>query len=132
MDETGTPWPPEGLTETEVAVLSLTLNGAGEIRAAVRRQLSHASLKPRKLTGAGFYRDFVIPADARIPRDLPRIVFAMSPRNTPTSRAAPCSRSFLRDGIVSFLEGVTFAGPWPADEASFTFFLDPQSHESVG
>jgi hypothetical protein len=58
------------LTPLEQAVIDMLLEKQDEPFNTIRQQLSHATIGERHFTGAGFFTDVVIPADAPIRRDL--------------------------------------------------------------
>ena len=117
------PWIPDGLTEFERAVLSLLIDRPGNFYAVLRHQLSFASVEERELTGVGFSRRFIIPSKAPIRRDLPNFDLMDIEANHPQLEHSTAIMLCVRDGVASFLEGVTCTGDWPTDESAFTLRL---------
>jgi len=116
---------PASLAPTEVAVLSLLLDRPGELYASVRQQLSCASVSDRDLTGAGFYRKFTVPPSAAFRRDLPPVELSGVYAEHPDLECGAGFLLFIRDGVVSFLEGFVYGdAEWPGDESAFTFFCE--------
>ena len=121
------PWIPDGLTQFERAVLSLLLDRPGELYAALRHQLSFASVEERDLTGVGFFRHFTIPSTASIQRDLPSCDLCDIEADHPQLESGSHTMLCVRDGVASFLECVTCTGDWPEDESAFTLRLHRSS-----
>jgi hypothetical protein len=109
----------------------LMLDGADQVHSTVRHQLSICTAGKRELTGVGFYRDSVFADDAPITRDLPDETLCNVIAEHPDLECGAMFVLSLRGGVVSFLEGVTFDGPWPAAEDSFTFFLDQSAGQHL-
>ena len=111
---------PRELTDLERSVLAQMLDRPGESVALIAAQLSHAIVSNREHTGVGFYTNFAIPDDAPILRDLPDHEIGDVGGKHPQLRFGAGFLLFIRNGVVSFLEGYTYEDPWPSDESSFT------------
>ena len=117
-------WLPEGLTDLENAVLTLIVGSEGDLEESIRHQLAYAVAGPRTMTGVGFYRNFILPDGAPMQRNLPRTHLNGISAEHPHLDCGATFILFVRDGVVAFLEGVTFEGDWPGAEDQFTFFVD--------
>jgi hypothetical protein len=58
------------LTQLEEAVLEMLLDRKGEPFNAIREQVTYAIVTRREFTGAGFFTDLALPAEAPVRRDL--------------------------------------------------------------
>ena len=115
---------PSDLTELERSVLTNMLNHPGEPFASVSAQLAHATISKRERTGVGFYTNFALPPAARIPPDLANTELGGVGARHPELSCGAGFILFVRDGVVSFLEGFTYDDPWPPDESSFTVLME--------
>jgi hypothetical protein len=102
-------------TDLESEVLHLSLAGDHPLLGILRQQLPHTTVAKREFTGVGFYSDLAVAATA------PRIVgpqgkFEISDvfADVPGLQYGVGFVLFVREGIVSLLEGYTFDEAWPA------------------
>ena len=82
------------------------------IAAELRAQYAVASVARRELTGVGFFTHFAVPASA------PRVAALnaeMGADATLTNGIGVGFVLFIRDGMLSMLEGFTYGERWPAD-----------------
>lgn len=111
------------LTPLEKAVLDVLLDKPGEPFDTIRQQLSHAVVSQRELTGVGFFTDIVIPSDAPVRRDLMDEVIGHVSAVLPGLQHGAGFLLFIRDGVVSMLEGYTYGGEWwPASTEGFRVY----------
>lgn len=95
------------------------LDKHGEPFETVRQQLSHATVAKRKFTGVGFFTEIALPADAPVRRDLPSTHIGDVGAEFPRLQHGAGFVLFIRDGVVSMLEGFTYDEPWPTDTDEF-------------
>jgi len=108
------------LTPLEQAVIDILLDKQGEPFDTIRQQLSHATIAERRFTGAGFFTDFIIPADAPARRDLADMTIGGVGAEFPGMQHGAGFLLFVRAGVVSMLEGYTYDESWPASTDEFT------------
>ncbi|HXD00433.1 MAG TPA: hypothetical protein VN048_13910 [Verrucomicrobiae bacterium] len=108
------------LTPLEKAVLDLMVDKPGEPFETVRQQLAYVRFANRKTTGVGFFTHFVVPVDAPVRRDLPNMEITGISASFPDVQHGAGFILFIRDGVVSFLEGFTYDDPWPEKTDEFT------------
>lgn len=105
------------LTVLEAAVLEKLLTDEHKVLRGLRDQLSNARVKSREMSGAGFFTEFEWPGDVE-----------------PVAGASRCIRFgdvhaeleglehgagfvlFVDDGVVTMLEGYSYASVWPEEE----------------
>lgn len=105
-------------TPLEKAVLDAMLDKPGEPFETVRKQLAHATIAKREFSGVGFFTDFVLPAHAPVRRDLPNTEYGAN-AEFPSLQHGAGFVLFIRDGVVSMLEGFTYDEPWPTNTDEF-------------
>src|SRR6266436_4026775 len=111
------------LTPLEAAVLNKLLAKPGEPFDTIRQQLAHASVSSRKFTGAGFFTRFAIPPDAPVRRDLQSTELGGIGAKIPGLQDGAGFLLFIRDGVISFLEGYTYGdAAWPDPITEFSVF----------
>jgi hypothetical protein len=111
------------LTPLESAVLDKLLAQTGEPFDTIRAQLSHASVSSRKFTGVGFFTHFAIGSDAAVRRDLPSAELSGVGAEVAGLSDGAGFLLFIRDGVVSFLEGYTYGDAvWPETITEFSVF----------
>jgi hypothetical protein len=111
------------LTPLEAAVLDKLLAKAGEPFDTIRQQLAHASVSSRKFTGVGFFTHFAIPPEAPVGRDLRSTELRGIGAKIPGVQDGAGFLLFIRDGVISFLEGYTYGNAvWPDPITEFTLF----------
>ena len=101
------------LTLLENQVIRMLLAGDDEALAVLRQQIDHAKVSSRRMTGVGFYTDFIIPPEVARIVDLPS--FKLGDVNG-TAANVMNGLGFLlyvTDGALSMLEGYTYDEPWP-------------------
>jgi len=101
------------LNELERAILELTLAGDDPVLRILRDQLSAATITSREMTGAGFYTGFAVPDQIeRVPRKNFDIGDVCAEINGLAHGAGFVL--FVRNGMVSWLEGFTYGEEgWP-------------------
>jgi|SRR5579872_4656193 len=114
---------PDGLTPLEQRVLTYYLEHESDtdVRDSIAAQLSHASIGDLNRTGVGFFRPFSVPLSAPVSRTLGDAVFDTAFATHPELAGGAMFMLFVKEGVVSCLEGVTMSGDWPADEDTFSF-----------
>jgi hypothetical protein len=111
------------LTPLESAVLDKLLAHSGEPFDTIREQLAHASVSSRELTGVGFFTHFAIPAEAPVRRDLHSAELGEISAEIPGLENGAGFLLFIRDGVISFLEGYTYGdAAWPDPITEFSVF----------
>ncbi len=115
---------PGALTPLERAVLDMLLDHPGEPYEAIRRQLSLAAVSRREFTGVGFFTEFALPPGAAAKRDLPNMELGDVGAELPGLRHGAGFLLFVRDGVVSMLEGYTYDESWPDRADEFKVFHD--------
>jgi len=101
------------LTPLEKAVLDMMLDKRGEPFETIRQQLAHATVAKREFTGVGFFTDFSLLAAAPVRRDLPSMEITGVGTEFSSLQHGAGFVLFIRDGVVSMLEGFTYGEPWP-------------------
>jgi hypothetical protein len=111
------------LTPLESAVLDKMLAKSGEPFDTIRDQLAHASISSRKFTGVGFFTHFMIPSEAPVRRNLARAEIDGVGAKIPGLQDGAGFLLFIRDGVISFLEGYTYGdASWPDPITEFSVF----------
>jgi hypothetical protein len=104
---------PQEMLDLAGRLMPLLLDGDHPTSALLREQYARATITEISLSGAGFFVDFQIPAD--VARVAPPN-FEGGHVNIQVERVengAGCL-VFVRDGVLSFLEGYTYGGEeWP-------------------
>lgn len=108
------------LTPLEKAVVDALLEKRGEPFDTIRQQLAHVSLTKREFTGVGFFTEFTLPDDAPVHRDLPDDTIGGVSADFPSVQHGAGFLLFIRDGVVTMLEGFTYDEPWPESTHEFT------------
>jgi hypothetical protein len=101
------------VTALEDRVLEMLLRGEDEALSVLREQAKQARVSSRKMTGVGFFTEFVVPAEA--PRVPNRPTFKLGDVNG-TADNVKHGLGFLlyvAEGTLSMLEGYTYDDPWP-------------------
>jgi hypothetical protein len=87
---------------------------------AVREQLSHATVSARDYSGVGLFTNFSIPPDAAVRRDLGDAELDGVGAEIPGVEGGAGFILFIRDGVISFLEGYTYGdAKWPETVTAF-------------
>ena len=79
----------------------------------IKQQLAVANVAGREFTGKGFFTNFIVPVDATIKRDLPNMELTGFNAEFPNLEHGAGFILFIRDGVVSWLEGFTYDENWP-------------------
>jgi hypothetical protein len=101
------------LTTLEDRALEMLLRGEHETLSVLRQQAEQARVSSRKMTGVGFYTEFVVPPE--VPRVPGHPTFKMGDVNG-TADNVKHGLGFLlyvKEGTLSMLEGYTYDDPWP-------------------
>jgi hypothetical protein len=91
----------------------MLLCGEDEELFVLRQQTKHARVSSRKMTGVGFYAEFVVSPE--VPRVPGRPTFKLGDVNG-TADNVKHGLGFLlyvKEGTLSMLEGYTYDDPWP-------------------
>lgn len=111
------------LTPLEEAVLDEFLDRPGEPFTTLREQLAHASISSRELTGVGFFTHFAVPHEAPVRRDLASAELLDVGARIPEIEHGAGFILFVRDGVISMLEGYTYGNtPWPDSISDFSVY----------
>jgi len=97
----------------------MMLDKTGEPFETVRQQLAHAAVAKREFTGVGFFTDFSVSADAPVRRDLASMEISDVGAEFSSLQHGAGFVLFIRDGVVSMLEGFTYDEPWPERTDNF-------------
>jgi hypothetical protein len=124
----GTIEPLAMLTLLEDAVVDMLLDRPGEPYQTIRQQLSFVTVSRREFTGVGFFTHFVLSSDAPVRRDLPNMELGDVGAEFPGVNRGAGFLLFVRDGIVSMLEGYTYDENWPENMDRFRVFRHPNSN----
>ncbi len=103
------------LTELEDRVLDILLRGENETLTILREQSKRIQVSSREMTGVGFYTEFEVTPDA--PRILGRPAFKLGDVNGTAGnvRNGIGFLLYVKDGVLSMLEGYTYDEPWPSE-----------------
>jgi len=111
------------LTPLESAVLDKLLEKHEEPFDTIRQQLAHASVASRKFTGVGFFTHFAVPSEAPVRRDLRSAELGHVGAKISGLADGAGFILFIRDGVISFLEGYTYGdATWPDHITDFSVF----------
>jgi hypothetical protein len=107
------------LTALELDVIRMLLNGDDHLLAILREQQKVATVSERKMTGVGFYTNFSVPPAA--PRVLGHPSFEIGDVAAQLEgvKNGAGFTLFVRNGVLSFLEGYTYDEPWPQHITSY-------------
>ncbi len=120
MPRESPPWPktytateaPKEVLDLAARVMPLLLASDDATRIQLRKQYARARIQQVELTGAGFFVTFEIPAD--VARTTPPNLQGgdVHIRVEGVEHGAGCVL-FVRDGVLSMLEGYTYGEEWP-------------------
>src|SRR5262245_41914223 len=111
------------LTPLEQAVNDALLEKRGEPFDTARQQLEYASITKREHTGVGFFTEFALSEHAPVRRDLPDATLGNVRAELPGLEHGAGFLLFIRDGVVTMLEGYTYADDqWPERTDEFRVF----------
>jgi hypothetical protein len=106
----------------ETAVLDKLLAAPGEPSDTLRAQLAIASVSRREFTGVGFYTHFAIPSGAGVRLSSEDAELGPLLADHPDMEHGAGFLLFVREGIISLLEGYSHGDTaWPDDASQFTF-----------
>lgn len=106
-------------TPLEKEVLAAFTAPEGEPFESIRQQLACAEVVRREFTGVGFFTDFRIPPDAPVRHDLPDMTLGDVAADFPGLQHGAGFLLFIREGVVSMLEGFSYDEPWPESMDTF-------------
>lgn len=100
--------------------MAMLLSGRDPVLQVLRKQLEVCKVACREFTGAGFYTTFVVPD--HVPRVEGNDSFNFGDVTAQLDGAAFGAGFvlFVKDGLIDFLEGYTYDGPWPEESNHFT------------
>ena len=103
---------PQEVLDLAARLMPLLLAGDHPTCAILREQYARASIRHVELTGVGFFVDYEVPAD--VARTLPAS-FAGGNVSIEVEGVTHGAGFvlFVRDGVLSMLEGYTYDDPWP-------------------
>jgi len=112
-------------TKLEEEVMNALLEGNDQIRKTLRFQWENSTISERELSGVGFFLHFNVPEN--IPKIKGKQDIEISNDNKGLSIAADIPKVdsgigfvlFVRNGKIDWLEGFTYADPWPEDTSNF-------------
>jgi hypothetical protein len=106
------------LIPLEQAVMRMLLDGDDPVLRALSEQFSLASVKSRRLTGAGFYLDFQIP-DSSHRLGNRNMTFDDVMAEIEGLQHGAGFVLFVRDGVIETLEGYSYDELWPTNVQHF-------------
>ena len=109
------------VNDFERALLDALLAGPLDILATLREQITSARVVLRELSGAGFFLKFeVSPSTRRVEPanfEISDVYFDLE-----GTEHGGGSVLFIRDGVVTTLEGYSHAGGWPDEPRQFRLY----------
>jgi hypothetical protein len=119
------------ITGFEKTILDALLAGQLPELAILRAQASVADVRDRKMTGVGFFTNFLVPPEApRVNAAGQRVISGVGAELEGVDHGAGFLL-FVQDGQLDFLEGFTFDEPWPAHVALRRwFYLRPRPEQA--
>jgi hypothetical protein len=101
------------LTKFEQDVMRMLLEGDDPVLVILREQARSLVVSGKKATGVGFYIDFAVdPAAPRCTENQSFEIGDVVAKMDGLEQGAGFIL-FVRDGVLSFLEGFTYDEPWP-------------------
>ena len=108
------PTPDSGFSQLERDALDILLTGDDPVLDELRAQLPHITGVVREFTGVGFWTD--VHLDESTPLcSRPNFELTDVAGSSPRIEHGFMVILFVRDGVLSLLEGFTFVEPWPDD-----------------
>jgi hypothetical protein len=101
------------LTILEDQVMQMLLRGDDEVLAVLRQQAKQVQVSSRKMTGVGFFTDFVISAEAPRVKGHPKLKLGDVNGTADNVKHGLGFLLCVTDGALSRLEGYTYDEPWP-------------------
>jgi len=116
----------EDLPELDREVMNMLLAGDHPVLVTLREQFRTARVASRTLTGVGFFTDFIVSAD--VPRvSPPNFEFGDVEAEIKGLPNGARFLLFIRDGIISALEGYCVDKAWPEESTCFTLrYVNPR------
>ena len=107
----------------EKAVLAKLLEGSTPLLVELRRQCEACTIKDREFTGYGFFTYFLVPEGTCKKDGLDLVIGDVLGENMPELQNGAGFLLFIKDGILSCLEGFSYDEPWPTqvDEFRLTY-----------
>jgi hypothetical protein len=102
----------------EKAVMQKLLDGDHPILVALRNQVVAAKIKDRQFTGVGFFLHFEIDPKLALPGNL-NLEIGDVMGTLPGVEHGSGYILFIREGVLSMLEGFTYDDPWPESISDF-------------
>ena len=110
------------LTPLEKSVLDMLLDKPGEPFPTLQQQLSCATVSKREFSGVGFFTEFALSNDAAVRRDVPDMTLGDVSAELPGLEHGAGFVLFIREGVITMLEGYTYDEKWPEKTDGFTLF----------
>ena len=103
-------------------VMEKIFDGAPEISDILKAQYACAKVVSREFTGAGFFTNFEVTDKNLKLMDDTRYPLACLAPNFDGLEYGAGFILFIKDGVLSFLEGYTYCGdkPWPTEITGYT------------
>ena len=107
----------------EKAVLAMLLEGSTPLLVELRRQFEACTIKDREFTGHGFFTDFSVPEGTCKKDGFDLVIGDVVGEDIPELQNGAGFVLFIKDGILTFLEGFSYDQPWPTqvDEFRLTY-----------
>ena len=106
------------LTPLETEVIAMLLAGSHGILRQLRVQLDGSQVGERLNTGHGFYRDFDVPEETALSKDV-NFELGDVDAEIPGMTYGAGFLLFVRDGRITCLEGFSYDEPWPSVETGY-------------
>jgi hypothetical protein len=110
------------LTPLEKSVLEMLLDGSDEAFDTLKQQLNCATVTKREFTGVGFFTNFAVPNDAQIKRNVSDMTLGGVRAEFPGLKHGAGFLLFIREGVITMLEGFTYDEDWPENTDDFKLF----------
>jgi hypothetical protein len=114
------------LSDLERAVLDKLLAGSDPVLQVLREQAERARIASRKLTGAGFFCSFEVPAGVRPLTTRQDFHFGDVNAHIDGLKYGAGFVLRVREGVLTTLEGYSYDEPWPDQVKNFS--LEYQSN----
>jgi hypothetical protein len=120
------------LNVLESAVLNKLLEGNHPALGTLRDQLRVATVRSRRLTGAGFFTEIELPPETILARMSPdSFQFGDVEASIPGLQHGAGFLVYIRNGMLQLLEGYSYEEPWPQRTDVFELRYSEPGRESL-
>ena len=111
------------LSKIEKAVLEKLIEGSIPLLTELRKQFDVCTVKDREFTGVGFFTYFSVPEGTCKKDGFDLVIGDVVGEDIPELQNGAGFVLFIKDGILTFLEGFSYDQPWPTqvDEFRLTY-----------